>query len=161
MNIGAGSHTQASLECGRDVGNDVPKHVVGYDHIEGTGIANQLHAERVHIHMLGFNLRIFGAHSFENALPQATRVSHGVGFVAHEHAAARAAIGFFVVSAIIEGVADNTFDALASIDVLLDRKFVGSSLLEDAAGISVNALGVFAEDDEVYVFGLDSFQGTE
>ena len=34
----------------------------------------------------------------------------------------------------------------------------GSSLLEDASGIGVDAFGVFAKHDEVDIFGLDSFQ---
>ena len=63
--------------------------------------------------------------------------------------------------AIFEGVADDALDAFARIDVFLGGDFVGSSLLEDAAGIGVNAFGIFAEDDEVDVFRLDSFQRTQ
>ncbi len=68
---------------------------------------------------------------------------------------------FGVTLAIFEGVADDALDAFARVDVFLGGDLVGRSLLEDAAGIGVNAFGVFAKHDEVDVFGLDSFQWTE
>ena len=61
-------------------------------------------------------------------------------------------------AAVFEGVADNALDAFAGIDVFLRGDLVGSSLLEDAASIGVNPLGVFAEDDEIDVLRFDSLQ---
>src|ERR1019366_1281748 len=61
----------------------------------------------------------------------------------------------------LRGVADDALDAFARVDVFLGGDFIGRTLLEDAAGVSVNAFRIFAEHYEVYVLGLDSFQWTE
>jgi hypothetical protein len=157
MNISAGGHAEASLKCCGEVGDDIAEHVVGDDYIEAAGIAHHLQAERVHVHVLGFNLKIFRGDLFEYALPEAAGVGHGVGFVAHQHTLARRAVELGVALAVFEGVADDPLDSLSCIDVLLRGDFVGSSLLEGSAGIGVNAFGVFADHDEVDVFGLDAF----
>ena len=107
------------------------------------------------------DLRIFAADFFEHALPQAAGVSHGVGLVAHQNFVARRAVEFGVLLAIFEGVADDALDAFARVDVFLRGDFIGRSLLENAAGIGVDALRIFAEHDEVHVFGLDSLQRTQ
>ena len=51
----------------------------------------------------------------------------------------------------LEGVPDDALHALARADVLLNGKFVGGPLLEEAAHAHVQTLGVLAEDDEVDV----------
>ena len=60
-----------------------------------------------------------------------------------------------------KGVADDAFDTLARVDVFLGRDLVGRVLLEHASRIGVNAFGIFAEHDEIHVFGLDSLQRTQ
>src|SRR6476469_7622845 len=72
MDVAAGGHAQPALQGRGQVGDDVAKHIVGYDHIKLFGIAGHVHAERVHVHVLRLNLRIFGGDDLENALPQAT-----------------------------------------------------------------------------------------
>ncbi len=62
--------------------------------------------------------------------------------------------------AILKRVADNALDALARVDVFLNRDLIGRALLEDSAGIGVNALGVFADDHKIYILRLDAFQRT-
>src|SRR5256714_4313357 len=161
MDVPAGSHAQASLERGGYVGDNVAEHVVGNDHVKRTWITDQLHAKCVNIHVLGFNLRVFGADRLEYSLPQATGVSHGIGFVAHENAGARGAISFFVVGAIFEGISDHALDTFARVYVFLDCDFVGSSLLEDAARIDVSTFGIFTNDDEVHIFRFNMFQRTQ
>ena len=101
------------------------------------------------------------ADGFEAALPEASGVGHGVGFVAHEDAGARRAVGFGVAQAVFEGIADDAAHALGGVDVFLDGDFGVSSLPGDAAFIHVNAFGVFADDYEVEIFRLDVFQRAE
>ena len=60
--------------------------------------------------------------------------------------------------AVFEGVADDALDAFAGVDVFLNRDLVGRALLENSAGIGVDAFGVFADDDEIHVLWLDAFQ---
>ena len=68
---------------------------------------------------------------------------------------------FGVTFAILESIADDPLHALARIDVFLDGDFVGGAFFEDAAGITIDAFGVFADDDEIDVFRLDAFQRAE
>src|SRR2546423_2299380 len=161
MDVPASGHAQTSLQRGGYVADDVAKHVVGNDYVEGTWIGDQLHAKCVNIHVLGFNLRVFGADRLEYSLPQASGVSHGIGFVAHENAGTRAVISFFVVRAIFEGISDYALDSFARVYVFLDRDLLGSSLLEDAARIDVNTFGIFTNDDEVHIFRFNTFQRTQ
>ena len=145
---------------GSEVGDDVSEHIVGDDDIELAGIADHLHAEGVDVQMLRGDFGIFGADFFEHPLPEASGVRHGVGLVAHQNFIARGAIELGVLFAVLEGVADDALDALASIDVFLGGNFVGRALLEHASSIGVYALGVFAEHDEIDIFGLNALQWT-
>jgi folate-binding protein YgfZ len=161
MNVAAGGHAKASLQAGGQVGDDVAEHVIRDDDVELAGIADHLQAERVNVHMLRGDLRIFARDFLEHALPQASRVSHGIGLIAHEDLLARRAIEPSVVLAILEGMADDTLSTLVRVDVFLDRDFVAGTLFEYAASIRVNAFGVFADDDEIDVLRLDILQGAE
>ena len=69
MNICAGRHTQTALQSGGEVGDNVAKHVIGHDHIERAWIAHHLHAQRVHVHVLGFDLGMLTANFLKHALP--------------------------------------------------------------------------------------------
>ena len=69
---------------------------------------------------------------------------------------ARSTVAFLVVLTIFKCVADNAPNTLPSINVFLDGNFVLSSLLGDAPTVHINALGVFADDDEVQILRLDS-----
>src|SRR6266852_7633382 len=162
MDVSAGGHAQPALKAGGEVGDDVAEHVVGYDYVERPRVADQGGAERVHVHVLRLDLRIFGgdlfADLFKRPLPQSSGVGHGVGLVAHQDAAARGAVCFLVVQAVFKGVADYPAHALAGIDVFLDSNFVVSSLPGDAATVHVNAFGVFADDDEIQVLRFDSLE---
>jgi hypothetical protein len=83
MNIPAGSHAEASLQSRGKVGDDIAEHVVGDDDVELAWVADHLHAERVHIHVLGGDAGECGADLFEHPLPQTSGVSHGIRLVAH------------------------------------------------------------------------------
>lgn len=60
--------------------------------------------------------------------------------------------------AVLEGVADDALHTFTRVDVFLGGDFVRSSLLEDASAIGVNAFRVFAENYEVDVVRLDTFE---
>ena len=63
-----------------------------------------------------------------------------------------------VARAVFKRVADDALDALTRVDVFLDRNFVRSSLLENSSEVAVNALGIFANHDEIEVFWFDAFE---
>jgi folate-binding protein YgfZ len=161
IDIAAGRHAKTALKPCREVGNDVAKDVIGNNYVKLARVADHLHAERVHVHVLGFDLGIFGGHVLEHALPQATCVSHGIGFVAHEHTGAAAAIRFLAGRCVLECEANDALHALTRIDVFLNRNFVGSSLLEYSARIGIDAFSVFADHNEVHVLRLNALQGAE
>ena len=66
-----------------------------------------------------------------------------------------------VTFAIFEGIADHPLHALAGVDVLLHGHLVRRALFEDAAGIDVNALGIFAHYHEINVPWFDAFERAE
>ena len=68
MNVAAGGHAEATLQAGGQVGDDVAEHIVGDDYVERARVADHLGAERVHVHVLGLDLRIFCADLFEQVL---------------------------------------------------------------------------------------------
>ena len=88
-------------------------------------------------------------------------MGHGVRLVAHEHALAWRAVRFPAVRAKLKRIADDALDTFARVHVFLDGDFVGRALLENTTQVAVDALGVFADHDEVYVFRLDAFQRAE
>ena len=154
MNVAAGGHAEASLEARGEVGDDVTEKIVGDNDVELARVADHVHAKGVHEHVVGFNLGKLGGHLLKHSLPEAARVGHGVALVGHKDARARAAVGFFVVCRKFESETDYALNAFASVDVLLDGDFVGSSRFEDSAGVHVDAFGVFADDDEINVAGI-------
>ena len=66
-----------------------------------------------------------------------------------------------MAGAVLKRVADDALDTLARVDVFLDRNLVRRSLLEDSSEIAVNALGVFANHDEIEVLWFDAFERAE
>ena len=111
--------------------------------------------------MLLFNLRILPSDFLEQTLPQPARVSHGVRLVTQQHAPPRRAIQLLVGGAVFKRITYDALHALARIHVLLNCDLVRRSLLEDSAQITVHALGVLADHDEIHVLGFDVFQRTK
>ena len=72
-----------SPPCNRSgkVSDDVAEHVVGHDDVELFRIAHHVHAQGIHVHVLGLDAGVLRGDDLENALPQATRKGHDVGFV--------------------------------------------------------------------------------
>jgi len=157
VDVAARGHAEAALESRGEVCDDVAKHIVGDNDIELARVADHLHAEGVDVHVLRGDPGIFGADFFEHSLPETAGVGHRVGLVAHQDFVAWGAVKLGVRGAVVEGVADNALDAFARVDVLLCGDLVEGSLLEDSAGIGVDAFGIFTEDDEIDVFRFDTF----
>ena len=157
MNVSTGSHTQAALQASGEVGDNVAENIIGNDHVKLPRIANHLGAKSVHVHVLGFNLRIFGTDFFEHALPQAPGIGHGIGFVGHENATAPSIVSLLVVGAILKRVPNDASHALIGIYVLLDRNFVVSSLIGDAATINIRSFGILSNHNKINVLRFHSF----
>src|ERR1700675_5205987 len=100
MNIPACRHPEPALQASRQVGDDISEHIVRYDDVEWSRIANHLHAQGVHKHVLRLDLRIFAAHLPEHALPEAARMSHGIRLVAHEYAGAAGSVKLCMLLAV-------------------------------------------------------------
>src|SRR5271165_2609085 len=156
MNIPTGRHTQPSLQPGGEIGDDVAEHVVGHDYIKRPRIAHQVHAERIHIHVLRRDLRMLAAHFLEHALPQAAGVGHGIRFVGHENSLTRRPVDFRVALTIFKCIADDALHAFARIDVFLNRDLIRSALFENSSGIAVAAFRALADDHEIHIFRLDT-----
>jgi len=88
-------------------------------------------------------------------------MGHGIRFVAEQNASAGGTIELFVPLTVVEGEADDALDAFSSVDVLLDCNLVFGSLLEDAAGVGIDAFSVLAQNDEIDVFRFDALERTE
>jgi len=152
MDVGGGSEAESAGELSGEVADDVAEEIVSDDDVELARVADEFHGERVDVEVAGFDVGIFGADGFEDALPEVAGVGHGVGFVGHAEAFELVGLG------VLEGVADDALDTFAGVDVFLSGDFVGSVLLEEAAHADVEAFGVFAEDDEANVVGGDIAQ---
>src|SRR5580704_6781775 len=158
MNVATRGHAQSSLQASGEIGDDVPEHIIGHDDVELARVAHHLHAERVHVHVFGLDLRIFTAHFFEYSLPQAPGVSHGVRLVAHEHPFAMAAVELCRAFRILKCVADYAFHSFTGIDILLHCDLIQRAFLKYSTRIGVSAFGIFADHNEVDVLGFDAFE---
>ena len=158
MNVPAGRHSQSALDACSKIGDDVAEHIIRDNNVELPRVAHHLHAQGVHIHMFGRDLRILARHVFERSLPQTSGVGHGIGLIAHENFFPWRAIELGMPFAILEGITDDSLNSLACIDVFLHRDLVGCPPLEYTAHIAVHAFCVLANHHEVDVFGFNSFQ---
>src|SRR2546428_825391 len=70
----------------------------------------------------------------------------------------RSAVALVIIGAVLKRVADDALDALARVDIFLDRNFVRRPLLEEASEVTVNALGVLANHHEIEVVWFDAFE---
>ena len=111
--------------------------------------------------MLGGDLRIFGTHFFKDSLPQASCVSHRVGFIAHQNIAPQRTVELGVLLAVLECVPDDALDPFSRVDVFLGSDLVGSSLLKHASCVRVDPFGILSENDEIDIFRLNAFQRAE
>ena len=156
VDVGAGGHAQAPLERGPQVRHDVTEEVVGDDHPEAGRILDQEQAQGVDIDMLALDGGgVLPGDLVEDTEPQLVGVAHGVGFIRHVHRVVAVNPG------VLEGRTDDALDALARVDVLVDRHLVRGAPLELAPHADVDALGVLAEDDEVHVASAAPLEGDE
>src|SRR5437899_3457892 len=155
MEIAGGRETESAGELCSEVADDVAEKIAGDDHVKLARIANDLHGQGVDVKVAGVDLRIFLADLLEDALPEVVGEGHGVGFVAHANAPE------FVLASVVEGMPDDSLDALAGVDVFLNGNFVGSVFLEEAAHADVKSFGIFAEDDKADVVCRAIAEGRE
>ena len=155
MDVAGGGEAESAGEFGGEVADNVAEEIVGYDDVELAGIANEFHGESVDVEVARVDVGIFAAKGFEGALPEIAGEGHGVRFVGHAKAFE------FVRASIVKGETDNALDTLAGIDLLLSSDFIGSSLLEEAAGPDVDAFGVLSKDDEANIVTSAVFQRSE
>ena len=107
---------EAALQRGAEIGDDVAEHVVGDDHVEALGLADQLHRQGVDEEVAGLDLRILGGHLVEAPLPEIVAVAHDVRLVGH------ADLARLVRSRVFERGADDPLHPLAGVDLLLDAR---------------------------------------
>src|SRR5262249_30987426 len=124
MNIPAGRHAKAALQPGREVGNDIAKHVIGQYHVERTWISDHLLAQRIHVHVFVGDSRVLAADFLEHALPESAGVSHGVRFVAHQDTLPRLTVLTGMTLTVLEGETNDPLHSLSRIDVFLYGYFV-------------------------------------
>src|SRR5260370_8965687 len=105
--------------------------------------------------MAGIDVRVFLADELEDPLPEVVRKGHGVGLVAHADALQA------VPASVFERIADDAFDALARIHVLLNGDLVRCVLFEEPANANIKSLGVFAENHQTNVFFGAIAEGSE
>ena len=75
MQVAARGHAEPSLQAGREVRDDVAKHVVGDDHIELRG-SRTICMQSASTYMCSVLFRGYSrCHFFEHALPQAAGVA--------------------------------------------------------------------------------------
>jgi len=148
MEVARGGDTEAALDHGRQVGEDVAEHVAGDDRVEPLGVLDAPHGRGVDVGMLARDVRVLPPHLLERAGPEVHR-AHGVRLV-HQ----RQLLRLVAPAREIEGVADHALGTLACEQDLLGRDLVGGALLEVAVHAGVGVLGVLANDDEVDVLGL-------
>src|ERR1700691_2837252 len=104
---------------------------------------------------------MLGRHFLEHALPQAARMGHSIRLVAQQNPTSRRAVQLLIIRAIVEGITDNALDTFTRVDVLLNRDFIRSSLLEHSSEIAINALGIFANYHEIEILRLNVFERAE
>ena len=146
VDVGAGRHPQPPLERRPQVGDDVAEEVVGDDHPELGGILDQVQAQRVHVDVLPLDRRgVLPGHLVEHPQPQLVGVAHGVRLVRHVHHRVP------VAPRVLEGRPDDPLDALAGVDVLVDRHLVRGTPLELPPHPHVDPLGGLPEHHEIHV----------
>src|SRR5213593_4585575 len=150
--ISGSSHPESTLQCRGKIGNDISEHVVRYDHLKIVWLPNHEQAQRIDVEMAGLNPGVAGSGILKAALPQITGIGHHIGLIAHAH------FGFSGAARMIERVPDNPVHALTRVDLHLSGDFIGSTLLENAAGVDIRAFRVLTDYREVHVLDTHSFQ---
>src|SRR5213594_4386304 len=150
--ISGSSHPESTLQCRGKIGNDISEHVVRYDHLKIVWLPNHEQAQRIDVEMAGLNPGVAGSGILKAALPQITGIGHHIGLIAHAH------FGFSGAARMIERVTDNPVHALTRVDLHLSGDFIGSTLLENAAGVDIRAFRVLTDYREVHVLDTHSFQ---
>ncbi len=148
IDIGSGGRPHTALDHGAQVGDDISEHVRGHDDVEPLGILDHPHGDRIHVGVVGLDVRILFGHLGEGAHPQIVGVGQNVGLGAEGEF-----LGLVSFTGVLEGVADAALHTLAGVDHLLDGDLIGGALFQETADAGVQAFGVLPHDHEVDLFG--------
>jgi len=143
MNISRGRKAESPGKLCAKIAKDVAEEITGYDDAKLSGIANDLHHERVDVQMARLDARIFILYLRKNAQPEFVPVGERIGFVAHADAAE------FMFTGVLESVANDSLHSPAGIDVFLHGDLVRGAALKLSSHANVEAFGILAEHDKV------------
>ena len=119
MQVARGGHAQAALQAGREVGDDVPEHVRGHDHLELPRIAHELQGPGCR--RRGASASISG---YSAATALKTRCHRSWAWMRTFDLSAITTFVRPVAPRELEGVAHDALDALAGVEVDLGRHLV-------------------------------------
>ena len=81
IDVARGRQADAARHCAGFVGENVTEKVVGYKHVESSGIGEQEYRGGVHVEIVDRDIGVFGAHFLDDPSPQASRIDKDVVFV--------------------------------------------------------------------------------
>src|SRR4029079_7341266 len=142
VQVAAGGQPDAAGHGRGQVGQDVAEQVVGDDHVEPGRVLHQEDGRGVDVQVVGADLRVLGGHGGEDPLPEPAGVHQHVVLVHQGHLVA-------APGGALEGVPYDALDAVRGVDAHLGGDLGGGAGTDDAAVADVQALGAFADDDEV------------
>src|SRR5258708_22705370 len=113
MNISRGRKAESAGKLCAKIAKDVAEEIAGYDDTKLSGIANDLHHERVDVEMARLDTRIFILYLRKHAQPEFVPVGERIGFVAHADAAE------LMFTGVLESGANDSLHSPAGNDVFL------------------------------------------
>src|SRR4030042_4541388 len=82
MNISPCSNSQPSPNHCPQVSDDIPKHIVGNDHVKTLGILHHPHTNSIHMSIIRFNVFKLFPHLIKGSLPEVKGIGQNVCFSA-------------------------------------------------------------------------------
>jgi hypothetical protein len=155
MQVGRRRHPQAALQRCSEVRDDIAEEVVGHDDVELRRILDEHQRQGVDVKVRGLDRRVVRPQLVEHALPERVPLAHRVALVGHADTRTTGSRG------VLEGVRDDAMNARIGVELRLQSDFVVCVWLEPAAHAHVQALGVFAEDDEVDIGRAATLERTQ
>src|SRR5262245_34036400 len=145
VKIGGGGHAQPALERGSEIREDVAEHIISHNYLVLPRIENHQHGHRVYVLGASFNLRVLGSHQFEDSPPKLMSIGQNVRLVGQSNPLSS------MLTGITEGRANDPFDSMSGIDLLLNRQFLIGAPFEVPARVDIDSLSVLTKDDKIDV----------
>ena len=146
-------HADRAGERRAEVGEDVAEQVGADHHVEPVRVAHEMRRQDVDVILVRLDVRVLLAHLGEALVPEWHGVDDAVRLGGRGHVLLLRRAGE------VEGELEDTVDALAGEDRLLNGHLVVGTLEHAAADRAVLALGVLAHDPEIDVARLAVGQG--